>query len=458
MDEVVIVRASESKKSADAGRKSIVIDDADGTKEVFDASTLSEETGAPAPVVESDGGFGWVIIAASFLIHFVALGLVSTFGVWQAAYKQLPEFANASSLSIAFIGSLGSAGLPLFSIPAGRLTDKYGPRIVGICGAAIVAASLVLASFSTELWQLLVTQGFLFGIGTSIIYLPGLSVISDWFVKRRGMATGIAVAGSGVGGLALGPILRALISQLGWRWTLRLSGIVGGAVLALCALILRIRTPRKSTGKAIDLSLFKDQSFLLLYAMSFINSFAYFVPFFFVPTYALKYGMTSDQGALLIGLLNGASGVGRICLGFSSDFIGPINTLTGCLLVATLSVLLIWPFATTFGTLLLFVLFFGFFIGGFISLLPTVIAQLFGGKGNIATVTGMVYNSSLLGNLFGSPIAGAMLDHFTTVTPTGRVTDFMPAILFSGCCMICGWFFMAGLKFLAGGKRFLVKV
>ncbi|KAL2918202.1 hypothetical protein HK105_202129 [Polyrhizophydium stewartii] len=454
---VVVVRASEDKKPVDVSRETVVVEDADGTAGEAGVAGAALETGVPAGVVESDGGYGWVIIAASFMIHFVAIGLPSSYGVFQAAYKELPEFAGASSLSIAFIGSLGSAGLPLFSIPAGRLTDKYGPRIVCICGAAIVAASLVLASFTTSLWQLLVTQGFLFGLGTSVAYLPGLAVISDWFVKRRGMATGIAVAGSGVGGLALGPILRALISQLGWRWTLRLAGIVGGAVLALCALILRIRTPRKS-GKAIDLSLFKDSLFLRLYGMSFINSFAYFVPFFYVPTYALKYGMTKDQGALLIGLLNGASGVGRICLGFSADYIGHVNTLTSCLSLATLAILLIWPFATTFGTLLLFVLFFGFFVGGFISLTPTVIAQLFGGKGNIATVTGMLYNGFLLGNLFGSPIAGAMLDHFTTVTETGKVTDFIPAIMFSGCCFFAGCVVMFSLKLSIGKRRFFVKV
>ncbi|KAH6576427.1 hypothetical protein BASA50_002328 [Batrachochytrium salamandrivorans] len=407
---------------------------------------------------EADSSYGWVIVAAGFMINVVTIALPASYGVFQQAYKELPEFAGASSVAIAFIGSLGGAGLPLFSIPAGHLSDKYGPRIVCLSGAFLVFISMMLASFSTALWQMIITQGLLFGIGTSLSHIPGISILPDWFIKRRGLATGIAVAGSGLGGLMLGPVLRILISNVGWRWTLRIISLAGGSILALCSLFLRVRTFRKPSKRS-HFSNFKDPIFLRLYGVAVIYSFAYFVPFFYIPTYVLKFGMNIEQGALLVGILSGASGLGRVTLGFASDYIGHINTLTGCLVLSTLSILLIWPFSTSFGSVLIFVLVYGYFIGGFICLTSTVTAQLFGAKGNIATVTGMIFNGYLFGDLFGTPIAGAIIDHFTKVSADGTTTvDYIPSILFAGSCFAIGSILLMSIKMTIGKRRFYVKI
>ncbi|KAH9276703.1 hypothetical protein BASA83_000836 [Batrachochytrium salamandrivorans] len=356
---------------------------------------------------EADSSYGWVIVAAGFMINVVTIALPASYGVFQQAYKELPEFAGASSVAIAFIGSLGGAGLPLFSIPAGHLSDN---------------------------------------------------ILPDWFIKRRGLATGIAVAGSGLGGLMLGPVLRILISNVGWRWTLRIISLAGGSILALCSLFLRVRTFRKPSKRS-HFSNFKDPIFLRLYGVAVIYSFAYFVPFFYIPTYVLKFGMNIEQGALLVGILSGASGLGRVTLGFASDYIGHINTLTGCLVLSTLSILLIWPFSTSFGSVLIFVLVYGYFIGGFICLTSTVTAQLFGAKGNIATVTGMIFNGYLFGDLFGTPIAGAIIDHFTKVSADGTTTvDYIPSILFAGSCFAIGSILLMSIKMTIGKRRFYVKI
>jgi len=115
-----------------------------------------------------------------------------------------------------------------------------------------------------------------------------------------------------------------------------------------------------------------------------------------------------------VGLINGASGLGRIVLGFSSDLFGQLNTLWFCL---SLAASLIWPLSTTFGPLVFFGLLYGFFVGGFISLLPTCIVHLFGKK-DIGTITGMVYTRFFFGNLCGPPLSGLMLDSSTTNDPT----------------------------------------
>ncbi|KAL2918148.1 hypothetical protein HK105_202075 [Polyrhizophydium stewartii] len=379
----------------------------------FDDSTAPgqlEEQAADGAVPEPDGGYGWVIVCVSFMFHVTAIGLLSSYGVWQAAYKDVPEFAGSPNLALS-------------------LAEIYGARIVCLGGSLILALSLVLASLSTQLWHLHITQGLIFGMGISTSYFPSLAVLSDWFLRRRSTAMGIAFAGAGAGGLALGPLIRLLISEWGWRWALRAIGLGSGAILIACSLLLRMRTRHRASSR-IDLTLFKNPLFLRLYAAGFINAFAYFMPFFYMPTFAIKYGMTKEQGALLVGLLNGASGAGRVCLGIAGDIIGPVNAFFLCLLASTILIFAMWPFSTTFGTLIVLCVLFGFASGGLISLIPPVAGSLFHGKGNVGIITGMIFNSFLLGYIFGPPIAGALIDRSTTVGADGtKTTDFVPAII-----------------------------
>eukprot|EP00842_Homolaphlyctis_polyrhiza_P002236 jgi/Hompol1/3012/HPOL_006294-RA len=361
---------------------------------------------------------------------------MNSYGVYQNAYKtEVPEFRDSSTLAIS-------------------LSDVYGPRTVGICGGLIMCGSLVLASFTNNLWQLMITQGFLFGMSTSLSHIPGLGAIAGWFDKRRGLANGIAVAGGGVGGFALGPFLRLLLTQVGWRWTLRIIGIMAGTVICISALFLRPRIKKHASLK-LDLSLFKDSMFVRLYAVCTIQAFAYFIPFFFLP----NNGMTKEQGALLVGITNGSSAVGRIALGLTSDFFGSINSLATCFGLTALSILLIWPFATSFGLLTFFSIFCGFVVGGFVSVMPAVIAKLFGHRGNVSTTIGLTFSGFLLGNLFGSPIAGAILDLHTTYSSDGQKSvNFIPAIMYTGVCLSVSTLIILSIKYSAGNGRFFIKV
>lgn len=79
-------------------------------------------------------------------------------------------------------------------------------------------------SFANQLWQLYLTQGMLFGIGAAFCFAPSVTLPSQWFYKRRGLATGIAVSGSGIGGVVLSPLTQHLIATMGYRNALRVLG------------------------------------------------------------------------------------------------------------------------------------------------------------------------------------------------------------------------------------------
>jgi MFS family permease len=422
-------------------------------------SVLVVEDDIPKEDAFPEGGYGWIIVIASFLIHIPTIGVPTCFGVFQEHYKNESVFPGSySTLSIAFIGSFGTAGIGIFALISGRLTDLFGHRLMAVIGGIIQFASLMLASFSQQYWQFLLLQGVLFGLGCAISYFPALTLISHWFDKKKGTATGIAVSGAGMGGLVVAPVIRSLISSIGIPGTLRALAAFCGIVTILSGLTLK-SLRAKSSQKPMDYrKILKDVRFIKLFVMAAFSSTGYFIPFFFAPTFAVYYGMSKSQGALVVGFLNAASGLGRIVLGFNADLLGHLNSLLLSIVIAGLSVLLVWPFATTFGTLVFFGIIYGFFIGGFISLLPTAIVQLFGLE-NIATITGMVYSGVFFGNLFGSPFAGALLDALTTNNPDGTTTiNFVPMIFLGGVPILIGASIVFSIRWSAAKGVLFVKI
>jgi MFS family permease len=128
-----------------------------------------------------DGGFGWIVVLGSFFVHVFVVGNSFSFGVFYPVY--IKEF-NASQGNVAWIGSIGSGLMTgftnilynfelfdfLFIFPglgaiSGALSDKYGNRKVLLLGTLFISIGYALASFSTELWHLFLTQGVLAGIG-----------------------------------------------------------------------------------------------------------------------------------------------------------------------------------------------------------------------------------------------------------------------------------------------------
>ena len=208
------------------------------------------------------------------------------------------------------------------------------------------------------------------------------------------------------------------------------------------SLFLKTRLTPSLKGAMQYRVLFADSRFTRFFISGLFNSFGYFIPFYFLSIYAVQHGMTSAQGALLVGILNLATGFGRISLGLFADRFGHLKTFILSLFVSAASIILIWPFAKTFVTLSVFALMYGIFVGGYISLAPSTIVTLFGTK-NIAAVTGILFSSSAVGNLFGPACAAYILQSTSTTLPNGTVVlDFFPIMLlafsgfFTGSCIV----------------------
>ncbi|CAF0941506.1 unnamed protein product [Rotaria sordida] len=189
--------------------------------------------------VPPDGGFGWVVLIACFLINMIIDGFLYAFGAISDDLKQ--HFACkewAVSLVIAIACSCYLLSAPL----ASALCNKWGCRPIGIIGGIIAALSVAASVYAPSIRIMWLLFGFIAGIGMGLVYLPSIVMVGYYFEKKRAIATGIVTAGTGIGSIAFGPFSRFLFDKLGWKYGLLiLACILSGC--ALCALFMRPLKP-----------------------------------------------------------------------------------------------------------------------------------------------------------------------------------------------------------------------
>ncbi|KXN68483.1 MFS general substrate transporter [Conidiobolus coronatus NRRL 28638] len=412
---------------------------------------IKEEITQIADKYPVDGYYAWVQVFAGLMVHFAVFGTAGSFGVYVVEYMNSPEFHGEPDFLLNFIGSLGPAIYAVVSIPSGILVSKIGHRINMLGGAIIFGVGLIIASFAQQVWTLFIGQALFLGVAISFCFIPAISIVPQWLDKHIGLGMGICAAGSGVGGLVLAPIVQVIIDSIGWRWALRINGIFGAIVLALCAITLQTRVPFKAPS-IFDRDIITNTKFLALWGQGAITCFAYWVPFFLMPAYAQYHGISASTASLIVGLMNGASALGRIATGVIADKLGNINTLIISNLICSLSFILIWNFATVTWSLILFSLIFGFFSSALFTNSALLTPQLFGFE-KLAQVNGMFYAGFAPGYLAGTISATAIVNLYTI----GDLKNYLPMFFFLFGCYIASCIFLVLLR-VQVTKGFIVKV
>nr|XP_040226142.2 monocarboxylate transporter 12-B [Anopheles coluzzii]XP_040226152.2 monocarboxylate transporter 12-B [Anopheles coluzzii]XP_049464187.1 monocarboxylate transporter 12-B [Anopheles coluzzii] len=184
--------------------------------------TEVDPNGLPTP---PDGGWGWMVVLASFSIHIITDGLTYSFGIF---YSEFLTYFNEGKGYTAWIASI-LVGVTLCSGPiSSSLVNRYGCRAVTIAGALLASASLAVSMYATSVFMLFITIGVGTGLGLGLIYLPAIVSVTMYFERLRSLATGIAVCGSGLGTSIFAPLTEALIKKFQWQ----------GALLAIAGIVL----------------------------------------------------------------------------------------------------------------------------------------------------------------------------------------------------------------------------
>ncbi|KAG7122133.1 Aspyridones efflux protein apdF like [Verticillium longisporum] len=219
-----------------------------------------------------------------------------------------------------------------------------------------------------------------------------------------------------------------MIERYGVEWAFRIIGIVCFSTGFPAAYMIKERIPIQTSG-FIDWKLFRQGSFDIIFVAGAIGVFPLLVPPFFIPLYARSMGLSTSTGAALLAGYNFSSAIGRIISGHLCDILGPLNTLFAFLAINSLTMIALWPASTTLAPLAVFAVMNGLTNGGFFASMPTCIGNIFG-SARVSTAMGMIVTGWVGGYLFGSPIAGYLLDAYGGADE--GLKAYRPAMFYAG--------------------------
>ena len=371
---------------------------------------------------EVDSARGWLVTAAAVTSTFATFGVAYSFG---AFFDAMSEEFDVGSGQTAFFFSLTISLSFILGLFTGRWADRVGPRPVLLAAAASLVGGLLATAAVQNIWLGYLTYGLGVGFAVACGYVPMVSVVGSWFVRRRAAALGVAVAGIGLGTLIGSPVAAALIDATSWRTTYVIFGIVGGVLLLGAASVAERGPAAQPTDKPRSLrELLRLRDFAILYVASLFGTFGLFVPFVFLADYAEGEGIGSVPAATLVGVIGGSSVIGRLALGSLADRLDLNRLYIGSFSVMAASHFVWLGAGGRYWQLVLYAAVLGLGYGGFIALSPAVAAQRFGLTG-LGGVLGTLYTSAAVGSLGGPPLAGVLIDgpgYSTAITFAGLMT------------------------------------
>ncbi|PSR85698.1 riboflavin transporter MCH5 [Coniella lustricola] len=358
-----------------------------------------------------DGGFeAWSVVLGGWCGLFCTFGFISCVGVFQEYYESGP-LSHYSTSSVSWITATEVFAMIFFGIVFGRLFDVYGPRWILVFGSIFYVFGLMMTSLATEYYQFFLAQSICAAIASAAVFNACMTSVVSWFFKRRALAFGIMVSGSSIGGFVMPIMIEKLIPQVGFPWTMRVVAFIYLALLCVVCVTVKSRLPPQPKPLVVAdyLAGFTEPAFALTVAANFLFYWGMFIPYNYILLQAASAGMSENLIDYLIPILNAVSIFGRILPGLAADRFGRFNIMIGVTLLSAVITLAVWiPAAQSSAGIIVFVALFGFASGGFVSLMPAIIAQLSDIR-QIGIRTGTAMAIMSLGALTGSPIAGAIV-------------------------------------------------
>lgn len=389
---------------------------------------------------------GFMIVFAGFAANFIVFGFAFTYGVFQDFYlsESGPLYGKPAS-SVSIIGSLASGLTYLLTILNKVLSRYLSIRQSMLIGAILMAGALISASFAHEIWQFALSQGVMFGIGSSMTYLPPVVHAPPYFGTHRGIAMGLLFSGTGIGGLTLAPLTRCLITNVGWQWALRVCGIISFVCLAPISFMVfphptYLASQEDKTKLAtLNLKLATSKTFVLHMAGSLLQSAGYLIPGYYMSSYGQTLGFSYNQGAIFIGVNNAVNAVSKVAVGYFADNFGRLNMLVLCCFLSAITVVALWLVAAR-DTFISFVILYGVVSGPIISLLPTCMVELFGVQ-NYQSSTWVLYFCRGVGTFLGAPIAGLLVKKGALVAQ-----DYRNAVLYNAALFFANFLCFSSMR------------
>jgi MFS family permease len=379
--------------------------------------------------------YGWLIVAVVFVSMGVGVNARTAFSLLFPPI--LAEFrwdrgVTAGAFSFGFLVSA------VLSPTLGSMMDRLGPRVVMELGVALMVAGLLLAPLTTEPWHLYLTLGVLVGGGSVCLGYSGQSLfLPNWFVRRRGLAIGMAFAGVGVGSITLLPWVQTVIEASGWRAACLAMAALVLVVLAPINLLLRKRpedlglqpdgdaapgpaTVARSTNvvnpawAAVDWTLgraVRTAPFWWIALGYFCGLYAWYAVQVHQTKYLVEIGFSTTIAAWALGLVSLIGIPGQILLGHISDRIGreTIWTISSLGFAVCFASLIALEHQPTLPLLYLMVGAQGGLGYGLTSIFGAIVAEIYQGQ-HFGKIFGTLMLAAIFGGAVGPWATGALYD------------------------------------------------
>jgi len=409
--------------------------------------------------------YGWVLVAIAFVTMALAVNARTAFSLLFPPILDEFGWQRATTAGAFTFGFLVSA---LLSPLLGKLMDRFGPRLVIELGVGMVAAGLLGAALVSQPWQLYLTLGVLVGAGSTFCGYTGQALyLTNWFVRRRGLAMSIAYAGAGASIVVL-PAVQALIDRYGWRASCVTLGAVILAVLVPLNLALRKRPEDMhlqpdgdgapgaagsaaradnvvdAAWAAIDWTLaraMRTARFWWIASGYAAAMFAWYAVQVHQTKYLMEIGFSGSYAAWALGFVSLVAIPGQIALGHISDRIGREWVWTvGCLGFALCyAALLVMGSVPSSALLWTMVIAQGFLGYGFVSVIGAIPAEIFQGR----------HYGGIFGTLMGIGVAGGAIGPWVTGLAYDLSGSYGAGFAIAiGCCV-----YSAGAIWRAGPRH-----
>jgi MFS family permease len=374
-------------------------------------------------MVKDAGGprffYGYVIVAAVFLIMMTALMPQSTYGVFFAPL--IREFGWSRTV-ISGASALKDIAFGGFCIITAKLCERFNPRVIVSIYGVLMGLSYFLMSQIDSIWQLY----FYFGILTAFsmsVFVAVLSIVARWFVKRRGLMTGVVISGLGLVSTIGPPVSNWLIATYDWRQAFLILGIASMVIMLLAAQFLK-RDPRQvgqlpygassveqhaSGARGLSLSeVLRTRQLWLICGMYLAFCFCNLLVMVHIVIHGIDMGLTPANAANILAIYGIVSIVSFNLMGISGDRFGNRRTLAICFLLLAISFswLLV---AKEAWQLYLFAVILALSYGGTQVLFSPLVAELFGLKSHGA-ILGVASFGGAIGAASGPLFAGYIFD------------------------------------------------
>ncbi|KAF1701207.1 MFS transporter [Pseudoxanthomonas kaohsiungensis] len=283
----------------------------------------------------------WSLVAAGAVLGCVGVGALFSLAVLLQPMGSDTGWSRAglsAAMTVAFLAS-GFAGFGW-----GALGDRIGPRPVVLAGSVLLGLALVLASRATTLLQFQLTFGLLLGVAVASFFAPVMAATAAAFDRRRNLAIALVSAGVGVAPMTMSPLVAWLLTQVGWRETLLVLGLLCWALTLPAAWFVRaapvgdahatggVAAPGMTMAQAL-----RSKPFIVLALAFFACCAAHSGPIFHTVSYAVGCGL-SVTAAVTIYSMEGAAGLGgRLLFGLLGDRYGAKPVLVAGLAIQALA-------------------------------------------------------------------------------------------------------------------------